>query len=111
MDLRIDPISLNIDNAIPLGLIINELVSNALKHAFPEGLAGTIAIGLHPRGDHQMVLTVSDNGIGFPRDLDFTSTQSLGMQLVVTLVEQLEGAIELNRDAGTEFRIVFEAAG
>jgi PAS domain S-box-containing protein len=110
LDLRVDPISLNIDNAIPLGLIINELVSNALKHAFPEGIGGTIAIELEPQGG-QMLLTISDNGIGFPEDLDFTDTQSLGMQLVVALVEQLDGTIELKRDKGTKFGITFKAAG
>jgi PAS domain S-box-containing protein len=110
LDLRVDPISLNIDHAIPLGLIINELVSNALKHAFPVGAGGAIRIRLHPQGD-RMVLAVSDNGIGFPGDLDFTNTQSLGMQLVVTLVEQLDGTIELKRNKGTEFRIVFEQIG
>ena len=109
LDLQIDPISLDIDTAIPLGLIINELVSNALKHAFPEGTGGTVAIRLRTQGD-QMLLTVSDNGIGFPKDLDFTNTQSFGMQLVVTLVEQLDGTIELIRDRGTEFRIIFKPA-
>jgi PAS domain S-box-containing protein len=110
LDLRVDPISVNIDNAIPLGLIINELVSNALKHAFPGDARGAITIRLHAEGK-KAVLTVSDDGIGFPADVDFTDTQSLGMQLVVTLVEQLEGAVELTRDAGTEFRIVFEVPG
>jgi two-component sensor histidine kinase len=110
LDLQVDPISLNIDNAIPLGLIINELVSNALKYAFPGRTGGIVTIGLKLQGD-QMLLTVSDNGIGFPADLDFTNTRSLGMQLVVTLVEQLEGAIELKRDKGTEFRITFETSG
>jgi PAS domain S-box-containing protein len=110
LDLRIDPISVNIDNAIPLGLIINELVSNALKHAFPEGAPGTITLRLQAEGKNA-VLIVADNGIGFPAGLDFTDTQSLGMQLVVTLVEQLEGTVELIRGVGTEFRIVFETPG
>ncbi len=82
-------------------------MSNALKHAFPEESGGIISIGLRPQGD-QVMLTISDNGIGFPGDLDFRNTQSLGLQLVVTLVEQLEGTIELNRNGGTEFRIVLE---
>ncbi len=110
LDLRVDPISLGIDNAIPLGLVINELVSNALKHAFPEEREGTISIRLQSQGD-RAVLTISDNGIGFPEDLDFTNTKSLGMQLVVTLVEQLEGTIELDRNGGTEFRMTFKAEG
>ncbi len=85
-------------------------MSKALKHAFPGGIGGTIAISLRAQVD-QMLVAVADNGIGFPEDLDFTNTPSLGMQLVVTLVEQLDGTVELNRSNGTEFRIVFEAAG
>ncbi len=108
LNLHVEPISFNVDNAIPLGLIINELVSNALKHAFSEGTEGVITVSLHMKGKNA-VLVVSDNGKGFPADVDFTDTQSLGMQLVVTLVEQLDGAIELKRDKGTEFRIAFEA--
>jgi PAS domain S-box-containing protein len=106
LDLRVDPISLNVDNAIPLGLIVNELVSNALKHAFSGGKQGKVVIGLHIEGS-DAVLVVSDNGIGFPDGLDFANTESLGMQLVVTLVEQLEGTITLNGNQGTEFRIAF----
>jgi two-component sensor histidine kinase len=108
LDFNVDPISLTIDDAIPLGLIINELVSNALKHAFPGDRQGSITIDLHSEGK-KTVLLVSDSGIGFPADVNFADTQSLGMQLVVTIVEQLEGTIELDRDKGTAFRIVFEA--
>jgi PAS domain S-box-containing protein len=109
LDLRVDPITVAIDHAIPLGLIINELVSNVLKHAFPEGTPGIIAVHLNAQGE-KIILIVSDNGVGFPADIDFTDTQSLGMQLVVTLVEQLDGTIELHRGKGTEFRITFEPA-
>jgi len=109
LDLDIDPVSFNIDTAIPLGLIINELVSNSLKHAFSGRDGGTITISLHGEDVH-MILTVSDTGVGFPEGLDFTDTPSLGMQLVVTLVEQLEGTIELIRGEGTCFRISFGAA-
>jgi len=109
LNLDIDPVSFNIDTAIPLGLIINELVSNSLKHAFPGRDGGVLTISLH-REDAHMILIVSDNGIGFPEGLDFTDTPSLGMQLVVTLVEQLEGTIELMKGEGTGFRIFFGAA-
>ena len=96
----------DIDTAIPLGLIMNELVSNAMKHAFPGETKGTITVKLHGE-EGNLRLTIKDNGIGFPKDLDFTATESLGMQLVITLVEQLEGDIELIRDHGTEFRVTF----
>jgi PAS domain S-box-containing protein len=110
LDIHVDPVSFDVDTAIPLGLVISELVSNALKHAFREKPGGLIRISVKSLGN-QVMLTISDNGIGFPEHLDFTNTQSLGMQLVVTLVEQLEGTIELHVSEGTEFRIAFPATG
>jgi len=110
LNLGIDPLSLNIDTAIPLGLIINELVSNSLKHAFPDGSEGEISVTLHHQDGH-MVLAVSDNGSGFPEGLDFMNTESMGMQLVVTLVEQLEGTISLKRDGETRFEVAFRETG
>jgi two-component sensor histidine kinase len=94
--------------AIPCGLIINELVSNCLKHAFPGGERGEIYIDLSSDHD-QIILTVGDNGGAFPKGLDFRNTESLGLQLVLSLIEQLEGAIELHSDGKTEFRIAFPA--
>ncbi len=99
-------ITFDIDTAMPLGLIMNELVSNAMKHGFSGERKGTITVSLHENREH-FLFAVKDDGIGFPRDMDFTGTESLGMQLVVTLVSQLEGSIELVRDNGTEFRITF----
>jgi two-component sensor histidine kinase len=99
-------VSLGIDKAIPCGLIINELVSNSLKYAFPDGRSGEVRISL-ARGDSDYTLTVSDNGVGLAADLDFRNTSSLGLQLVNTLVCQLEGTIELNSSHGTVFRITF----
>ena len=110
LNLGIDPLSLNIDTAIPLGLIINELVSNSLKHAFPGGSGGAISVSLRGQDGH-MVLTVSDNGSGFPEELDFMNTESMGMQLVVTLVEQLEGTITLERRGETKFEVTFRETG
>ena len=102
---QVDDILLGIDTAIPCGLIINELVSNSLKHAFPEK-QGEIFVNLH-RDDGSLTLIVSDNGVGFPENVDFRNTDSLGLQLVCTLTDQLDGAIELNRTGGTEFKITF----
>ena len=97
---------MSIDHAVPCGLIVNELVHNALKHAFPDGREGEIRISCH-QNDQGLVLQISDNGAGIPADPDLGKTNSLGLQLVRTLVEQLEGSIEVSNSAGTDFRIVF----
>ena len=103
---KVDDVSFDIDTAIPCGLIINELVSNALKYAFPQQ-AGEIAIELHWVGEETIVLTVSDNGIGLPANFEQTQTNSLGLKLVSDLVNQLKGTIELKREQGTAFKITF----
>jgi two-component sensor histidine kinase len=106
-------IFLGIDSAVPCGLIINELVSNALKHAFPQTGPNTgekeneIRVELGADPDRQVTLIVGDNGIGFPQDVDFRNTESLGMQLVTTLVNQLNGSLELDSNDGTQFTIRF----
>jgi PAS domain S-box-containing protein len=102
-----EDISLGIDKAIPCGLIINELISNSLKHAFPNGKGGKIWIALSRSGAGELSLIVGDDGIGIPEDLDFIKAQTLGLRLVKGLVEQLHGSIELNCDQGTEFKIDF----
>lgn len=139
LNLRIAPVSLSIDTAIPCGLIINELVSNSLKYAFPNSCNGEIGITLQTikgtnkaeaedQGDRkdggdkltnatsdslfsvhpeQLYLTICDNGIGFPEDLDFRQTSSLGLQLVCRLTKQLQGEIKLDRNQGTLFIIIF----
>jgi PAS domain S-box-containing protein len=111
LKINADDVSLGIDTAIPCGLIINELVSNSVKHAFPAGKArgdreSEIRIDLHA-DDSKLTLTVSDNGVGLPGDLDFRNTESLGLHLVNTLTRQLEGTIELDRSGGTAFEITF----
>lgn len=109
--LTIEPITLKVDIASPCGLILNELVSNALKHAFPEGGPGTIEIELthHQQADHDnLQLCVRDNGIGLPDDLDIMNTDTLGLTLVDNLVRhQLHGAIQIRKRDPTEFRITF----
>ncbi|MFP4642110.1 MAG: PAS domain S-box protein [Dehalococcoidia bacterium] len=104
----IEDIQLPVDTAIPCGMIVNELISNALKHAFPEGQAGQVEIELHRTGDSDVELVVRDNGVGMPEDMDIRKTQTLGMDLVVMLSEkQLGGKLDLDRTQGTEFRIRF----
>lgn len=105
--INVNNVYLNISTAIPCGLIINELVSNSLRHAFSSGQEGEIRLDLRSDGDNKLTLMVSDNGVGLPKDLDFRNTESLGLQLVVTLVDQLDGSIELDRSAGTAFKIEF----
>ncbi len=106
MSINSDDISLDADTAIPLGLIINELVSNSIKYAFPDGRKGKIMIDLQS-DNNKFTLTVSDNGVGLPEELDFKNTKSLGLQLVNTLAEQIGGIIEVDSKKGTEFRIGF----
>jgi len=126
LKLDMESISLGMDTGIPLGIIINELVSNSLKHAFPGRRGGEVQIRLHRTGSSQskdcsrhpgscenpeFLLIVSDNGIGFPENIDFRHTSSLGLQLVNILVEQIEGSIELKSEKGTEFRLKFREKG
>lgn len=102
-------ISLNIDTAIPCGLIINELISNSLKYAFRSRKKGRIYVSLKHLDKNKIALTVRDNGIGIPKDLDLKTTKSLGLRLVNILAEdQLKGELILNRSAGAEFKIIFE---
>ncbi|MBD2097778.1 PAS domain S-box protein [Trichocoleus sp. FACHB-591] len=107
LKINIDEIWLGLDTAIPCGLIINELVLNALKHAFPKGHTGEICISFGLRDAHHLMLVVSDTGVGLPRDLDYQNTDSLGLQLVNALTQQLEGVIEINQSNGVKFEIVF----
>jgi len=104
---KLEGIYFEIDTAILCGLIINELVSNSLKHAFPASRKGEVFIGLNKDDKNNYTLILKDNGIGFPSTVDFRKTDSLGLQLVTTLTEQLGGTIELNRNGYTEFKIVF----
>lgn len=107
LKLDIAEIYLGIDTAIPCGLIVNELVTNSLKHAFPAGKKGEICISFHP-DDKKYTLIIRDDGVGFPEIIDYKKTESFGLQLVMTLVEQIDAQIELNRNNGTEFKITFK---
>jgi PAS domain S-box-containing protein len=103
----LEDLSLPVEQAIPCGLILNELVANSLKHAFPNSANGTIRVELRLTADHSVLLSVSDNGIGISPSLDLEHPSSLGVQLVMTLVEQLEGHLEIVRLPGSTFRIIF----
>jgi len=97
---------LGVDEAVPCGLIINELVANSLKHAFPSNRTGRIWVRMDA-DERRCTLRVGDDGVGIPDDMDFRQTQTLGLQLVRTLTDQLEGTISLSRQPGTEFTVSF----
>ncbi|MBN2289065.1 MAG: hypothetical protein JXQ83_06995 [Candidatus Glassbacteria bacterium] len=108
LKLDLEQVSLGIDSAIPCGLVLNELVTNALKHAFPRGKPGEIEVSLHYGDGKEIELAVCDNGVGIPEGLDFARNQSLGLMLVTGLVKnQLQGKIEFIGNEGTEVRISF----
>ena len=108
LNTKIEDVSLGLDNAIPCGLIVNELISNSLKYAFPKDRKGEIKITFRAINSHEIEFTVSDDGIGIPAEMDIRETESLGLQLVQLLAEnQLDGKIEVDRDGGTAFRIRF----
>jgi PAS domain S-box-containing protein len=106
--IHVDDAPMDLDTAIPCCLITNELVSNALKHAFVGGRTGRVRIDLGSCAGNRHSLVVSDNGVGFPATVDFQTTTSLGLQLVCALVEQLAGTIELERNGGTTWKITFK---
>jgi len=108
LDINIENVPLNINYAVPCGLIINELVTNSFKYAFPDGRQGIIKISAKSNDDGMIQLSISDDGIGIPKDLDIRNTNSLGLRLIIGLAEsQLHGEMILNRDSGTEFQINF----
>ncbi|MGQ4650070.1 two-component regulator propeller domain-containing protein [Lyngbya aestuarii] len=105
---NVEPIFLNLTSAIPLGLIINELVSNALKYAFPAQKNGLIEVNLKSEREQKFILNIQDNGIGLPENVDWRkNTTTLGLQLVQVLTEQLDGEITLDQSQGTNFQIKF----
>ena len=106
ININVDNVVLDIDTAIPSGLIINELVSNSLKHAFPNDQEKEIYINLYSENG-KIILVIGDNGIGLPNDLNIQKIESLGLSLVKNLVNQLNGKLEFRNDNGAEFKIIF----
>jgi two-component sensor histidine kinase len=104
LDFAMGTIMVDINTAVPLGLIMNELISNALKHAFPRGREGTISIGGGYEGD-LITLVVRDDGVGIPAEIDWKNTTSLGLRLIISLTEQVDGTITLDPAKGTSFTI------
>jgi len=110
LELAIHDVTLAVDRAIPCGLILNELITNALKHAFPQGRSGTVRVELNRVGEGTLLLEVKDDGAGLPPGFDVYQSPSLGLQLVCMLAEQVQAAIDVERAAGTCFRLTLPMA-
>ena len=106
LQLHVQPVSLNMDTAIPCGLIINELMSNSLKYAFPVG-SGEVAVTFVSNPDQTFTLVVSDTGVGLPHEVDERNSPSLGLQLVSLLLQKLDGTSEVQRSTGTTWTMTF----
>ncbi len=102
-----DAVAFDMDTAMPCGLLLTEVVSNSLKYAFPEQ-KGEIKIGIKKSSDNKVQMDISDNGIGFPEGFDFEKSESLGLQLITALTNQLDGELMVNHDNGTHYTITFE---
>jgi len=98
-------IFVTLDTAVHLGLILNEIISNALKHAFPLGRPGLIRIGMNTEGGTTHLLLVQDDGVGLPDSVDCRNPDSLGLQIIATMVEQLQGSLRVDVDHGTAYRM------
>ena len=109
LQIHVDPNTYwTIDTATPCGLILNELISNSLKHAFPQGRSGVIEVLVHVSADEEHVITVRDNGVGLPDDIDVADPSTFGFDIVKTLVDQIFGTIEVRHVPGAEFSIRFK---
>jgi two-component sensor histidine kinase len=107
LEIDVENALIDINTAIPLGLILNELLNNSMKYAFPDSRIGTVKVNFSKKDD-LFNLTVQDNGIGFPEDIDFKNTDSLGFQLITSLTGQIDGKIDLDKTNGTCFIISFK---
>jgi len=105
--LDVDDLSLSLDSAVPCGLILNELMSNCLKHAFPLGHSGTVYVSFHAEGADELCLAVQDDGVGMPAEVDLERTSSLGWRLIRALAQQLGGVVQCQTAGGTLVEIRF----
>jgi two-component sensor histidine kinase len=106
-ELEISQVFMPVDQAIPFGLVVYELASNALKHAFPQGRSGTLWVKLHEHQTNELTLTIADDGVGLPAGFDLEQAHSLGLSLVHSLVQQLKGTVSFSSEHGTRFEIQF----
>jgi two-component sensor histidine kinase len=106
LETALEDVWVGLDTATPCGLLLHELLTNCFKHAFPEGLTGRVRVELRATTDQTLLLRVGDTGCGFPEELDFRAADSLGLQLVCMLADQLQGSIALERAEGTLFTVL-----
>jgi two-component sensor histidine kinase len=110
LETELEDVWVGLDTATPCGLLLHELLTNCFKHAFPEGRTGRVRVELRATAEQTLMLRVGDTGCGFPDDLNFRATGSLGLQLVCTMADQLRGTIALERAEGTHFTILMPLA-
>ncbi len=110
LELNVDPVPLAIDKAIPCGIIVNELITNSLKHAFRGQSSGTISVGMQTTAEGMLILSVGDDGVGIPEDMDLSASPSLGLKLVRTLADQLRGEVTIQRVRGMTLTIRFPSS-
>jgi PAS domain S-box-containing protein len=103
---ELEPVLLNIETATPCGLIVSELIANVFEHAFPDNRKGQLCLRLQ-KHQHQVMVTIRDNGVGFTPDFDFRQTETLGLQLVCLLTHQLEGDLKVVENNGISFQLIF----
>jgi len=109
LDLAVDDVEIEVGTAIPVALIVNELLSNAFKHAFPGHRPGSITLRLQTLADGCYRLTVADDGVGMPAGVHFPGGPTMGLELVSVLADQIDGVVELTREPGTRFVLTFAA--
>jgi signal transduction histidine kinase len=107
LETDLEEVSLNMDLATPLGLILNELISNSLKHAFPDGRSGVVRISLHTNPQGHLALTVSDDGVGLVKDFNVENTSTLGWRIVNILATQIGGTLNFQGNRGTSVELTF----
>jgi two-component sensor histidine kinase len=106
LDIDASSVTIDIERAVPVSLIVSEMLTNSLKHAFPDRRKGRIAIGLRADGK-DVILTFSDNGVGLPASVTFEKTDTLGIGLLAGLTKQLNGTIAVDRTGGTSYTVTF----
>lgn len=111
LETEIEEVSFGLNTAIPLGFLLTEVISNCLKHAFPYGRQGKIRVSLRSVNDREFELIIADNGVGIPESVDFRNPKSMGMDLIDTFVDQLQGSVEISGNQGAEVRILFKDIG
>jgi two-component sensor histidine kinase len=104
---QVAEVEFDLDRAVAVGLIVNELVSNALKHAFPDGRAGRVKVRLERQEGGMCCLSVADNGVGLPAELEVEQASTMGLQLLRMLTDELNGSVAITREGGTTFTIAF----